>query len=371
MAFVTGTATGNNLTRIAWSSKLHRETQNRFFFEQRGMVAPDVGDEPTFERRGGAPIRSQEALNGKRAQEVRVGLRLQLTTNRSISGSTRTLDAQTYGTASMIDNEETMALSDFTAWVEQMKHATSFDVPEIQDLRTEFKMTVQAADALTDWMAAEKEEAVLDAIYNQHSAHVVAGISSVSAANPPSNNQQYANAVADSATLATADRLDSAELRRMFAWFDINNINPISYKGQDCAVLLCHTHNYNDLNADTTFRSAFEQAWDRGTGNPLFDMADCKFMNIYIHKYNRIRNAASGANAANVRRCVLLGADAIAEGVTARPRLVRRKEDKYEDIFGLAIKAINGWARADFAPVSGTTLNQGLAIWDIYTNSSI
>jgi len=374
MAFVTGTAFGNNLTRIAWSSKLHRETQDRLFFQQRGMVRPDLGEEDTFERGkggSGAPIVSQEALNGKRAQEVRVGLANQLTTNRSAVTGARSLDAQTYGTGNMIDNEETPALRNFIAYVEQMKHAASFDVPEIQDLRTEFKLTAVTADLLADWMAAEIEESILDACYDQHAGHVVAGVSSASVADPPANNLQYANNKGSDGDLTSGDELTSAELRRIFTWADVNNINPLRYMGQDCWILLCHSYNYADLNGDSEFREAFQHGWQRAekaSDNPLFDMADAKYMGLYIHKYNRIRASATNANA---RRCIVLGADAIAEGITYRPHLARRKEDRYGDLFGLAIKAINGWGRADYAPQSGATLNQSLAIWGIHTSTAV
>lgn len=370
MTYVTGTATGNNLTRISWSSKLHRETQDRFFFQASGLRRPDVGDEPTFERRAGTPIVTQEALNNKRAQQVRVALQMQLTRNRSATTGARSINAYTHSTGNMIDQEEVMALHDFTAWVEQMKHATSFDVPDIQDLRTEFKMTVRAADVLADWMAAEMEESTLDACYDRHSAHVVAA-SLASTADPPTANLQWANGKLTDASLNTGDRLTSTELRRMFAWADVNDINPVRLNGQENWVLLCHTYNYNDLWNDTAFREAVQHGWQRASkpgDNPLFDNADAIFANVCVYKYNRIRASATNAN---VRRCILLGADAIAEGVTSRPRLVRRKEDRYEDLFGLAIKAINGWARADFAPVSGTTINQSLAIWALYTNTSV
>lgn len=369
MSYVTGTAIGNNLTVISFSSKLHRETQTRMFFNEAGMVRPDTGDEDSFTRKAGTPIVSQEMLNGKRAQEVRVGLQLQLTRNRSATVGTRSINQYTYGTGNMIDQEEVLALSNFKAFVEQMKHATAFDVPEIQDLRTEFKMTAVAANALADWCAAEIEESRLDAIYDRYSAHVVA-TSLASASDPPANNQQWANRKADDAALGGSDRLTAAELRRMYAWFTVNNINPIRYQGGEYAILLCHTYNYMDLWADTEFQNSMQNGWQRASkpeDNPIFSGANAVFANICIHQYNRIRT--SGTNA-NVRRCILLGADALAEGITSRPKLVRRKEDKYEDVFGLAVKAINGWARADWVPQSGTTLNQSLAIWGLYTNTT-
>lgn len=369
MAYVTGTAIGNNLTVISFSSKLHRQTQDRMFFNEAGMVRPDVGDEDTFERRAGAPIVSQEQLNGKRAQEVRVGLQLQLTRNRSATVGTRSINAYTVGTGNMIDQEEVLALSNFKVFVEQMKHATAFDVPEIQDLRTEFKMTAVAANALADWIAAEIEESRLDALYDGYSAQVVSS-SLASAADPPTNNQQWANRKTEDAALTGSDRLTAAELRRMYAWFTVNNINPIRYNGGEYAILLCHTYNYMDLWADTEFQNSMQHAWQRASSpkdNPIFTSANAIFSNVCIHQFNRVRTSATNAN---VRRCILLGADALAEGITSRPKLVRRKEDKYEDVFGLGVKAINGWARPDYAPQSGTTLNQSMAIWGLYTNTT-
>lgn len=374
-SFVTGTATGNTLTRIGWSSKLHREAQSRFFFQESGMRERDMGDEPTFERRRGAPVIVQEVLNAGRAQQVRVALVTQLTTNRGTTvrinaAGTVGISSYTYGTTGMKDNEETPSLSSFTAWVEQMKHATSFVTPELQDLRTEFKMRVQASNLLADWIAAEMEEATLDAAYHRFSAHVIGGLSQ-SAADPPTANLFYANRKADAGSLGTGDGLTAAELRRMATWFETANINPIKGGGKRGAILLCHPYAYADIWADEEFREYQSHGNVRGTGNPAMDNADLEFHGIYLWKYNRVRTGLSGDNAANVRRLLLLGSDALAEGVTMRPRMVIRKEDDYEDVYGVGVKAINGWARADWAPTSGTTINQSLAIWSVYTADSV
>lgn len=371
---VTGTAFTNNLTRIGFSSVLHRESQDKMYFTKRGMISRDTGNESTFERRGGLPIRGIEALNNKRAQEVRIGMLNQLTRNRTAVTGPRSPNARTYGITSsntMVDQEETAALRNCIVYVEQSKHATSTVTPEIQDLRTEFRITAQFGGLLTDWMAAEDEENYLDAFYDQYSGHVVAGISAASAADPPANNLQYAGGAADDASLGDTDRLTVAELRRMWTWLETNNINPIRVDGQECFVLLCHPFNYADLFGDTEWQNMYQNAWQRAASksqNPLFSGADAVYMNIYIHSFSRIRASASNANA---RRCLLLGADAVAHGMTVRPRLVRRKEDDYEDILGIGIKSIHGEARFDWAPQSGTTLNQSMAIWGIHTNSAV
>lgn len=366
---ITGTAFGNTNTRIAFSSVLHRESKDKMWLTKRGMISRDTGGEGAFERSGGLPIRSVEALNNRRAQEVRIGMMNQLTTNRTQATGVRSLGVATYGSAAanlMSGSEETAALRGCTVYVEQSKHATSTVTPEIQDLRTEFKVTAQLGGLLTDWMAQEDEENHLDAFYDGYSGHVVGGVSSASAADPPAANLRYAGGAADDVSLGTTNRLTPAELRTMWGWLTTSNINPIRMPGmEDCYVLLVHPLNLIDLYGNSEFQTIYAQGADRGQdSNPIFGKAEVKYMNIYIHAYNRIRSVTG---ASNVRRCLLLGADAVAAGTTVRPRLVRRKEDDYEDVLGIGIKSIHGEARFDWAPVSGTTLNQAMAIWGIYT----
>jgi len=370
-SLVTGTALTNNLTRIAFSSVLHRQTQDKLFFNKKNMVGKDIGGESAFERRAGLPIRSLEALNGKRAQEVRVGLMMQLTRNRTQATGERSLNARTYGVSSsntMVDQEELAALHNCIAFTEQSKHATSTVTPEIQDLRTEFKVTAQLGGLLTDWSAAEREENTLDAIYYKWSGHVKAGLSQT-ASSPPTANQKWAGAATDDASLGTSDRLSPAELRRMCSFVETKNISPVTFKGMEGYVLLVHPFNYNDLISNSEIQASLQNAYPRDKkDNPLFGAADFEYAGIYVYKYSRIRASATNPNA---RRCILLGADAVAEGVTSRPRLVRRKEDDYEDIFGLGIKEIYGQSRFDWAPNSGTTFNQWMAIWGIYTATEV
>ena len=375
-AFVTGTASGNVLTLQAWSTKFHRQSDSENFFEGAGLRAMDPGNESPNERRPSAPIIVQEALNAGRAQKVNVGLRMNLTENhastdvRVTAAGADGLSDYTFGTTSMIDNEEVMTLNSFTCHVEQMKHSTAFLTPEIQDLRTSLRMTNQAAEALMDWFTVEKEESTLDALYHCFSAHVI-GSSLGTAADPQTANQIFGGRVASLAALEGSNRLTAAELRRLITYAITQNMNPIKVSGGIKGfVLLVHPFCFQDLWDDEEFRNYHAQGDVRGTGNKAFDYADHEFHGIYLKKYSRIRKPVSGANADNVRRCVLLGADAVAEGVTQRPRLVRRKEDKYEDVFGLAVKGINGHARADWAPISGTTFNQSSAVCSYYTSDA-
>ena len=365
MAFVTGTAIGDPLVRIAWSDKLHRQLLNRLFFTKMGMMGDDKGNEDPFEERASYPIIMQEALNARRAQQVRVGLRDELTrAPRDTDGN----QVYTYGSGNMIDQEEVMSLRDFTVWVELLKHATGFDLPDIEDLRTEFDLVEEAGGALNTWLAKENEECILDAYYDGFSAHVTGNSL---ASTVTHGNRYYAGTASSGDELGPSDQMSTDELRRMYEWATENNINPIVYDGMNCFVLLAHPRQCTSLDADSEFRQA-QQVNVRGQDNPLFSRAFGYYEGIFIYEYNRIRQGTGTAQNASIRRSILTGADAVGRGVASRPRLVRRKEDKYEDFFGLGIKQISGESRADFVNTADSdTLNQSSAEWWTYAASAL
>ena len=372
-SFVTGTAAGNTLVTIAFDAKLQREHQVRnFFMGHRGLVAPAPTDEDTFERPASAPIISSEELNNKRAYQVRTGLSRALDRNVSQSAGRRSLNAYSYSTTGMGGNEQTMTLHYAIAYVEQMKNATSFVTPELQDLRVRFKMKVVGANVLADWMTREQEESCLDAPYDKFSAHSTAGLT-LTQADPPTANLKFPNGKTAEDQLTTGDELTMTELMRMAAFCETGPsggqpLNPINIANGEYYLLLVHPYNFNDLLGSQEFREVCIGGSVRGeTDSPYFKYADARMFNILIYKYPRIRVATTNAN---VRKCLLLGSNAIVQGVTARPHLVERKEDDYGDVYGVGIKAINGWTRTDWIPDSGTTFNQSMAIWNVFTKSA-
>ena len=163
--FTTGTGTATSLAdplvNILFSQKLHVETQDELWFNQRGLMKKEDGSESTFERKGDSPIVVKDEFGRERGQRIRLALRKQLTTNvgladRDGAGTGATvLNQYTFGGASMIDQEENMNLYDMEVVVELMKHAVGFATPELQDLRTPLKMEQEAAAALKDWLAGQ------------------------------------------------------------------------------------------------------------------------------------------------------------------------------------------------------------------------
>lgn len=370
--FTTGTGSATSLAdplvNILFSQKLHIETQDELWFNQRGLMKKEDGGEDTFERKSDSPIVVKDEFGKERGQRIRLALRKQLTTNVGLSdrdGSgtgANVLNQYTFGISSMIDQEENMNLYDMEVVVELMKHAVGFATPELQDLRTPFKMEQEAASALRDWLAGQYEESILDAHYEGNAAHVIKSGFASATAHP---RVIWSNDATEQGDISSNDTLSAADLRKVYESMRINNINPLKVDGKEMYVLLAHVYSISDLMNDSDIKNTYQNAFSRtaaGSENPLFSRAEVIFEGIAVHEYNRVRVPGSGDNAASTRRNIVLGADALICGNASEPRLVRRKEDAYEDRYGVGIKQIFGCARADFQHINNNvTLNQSSA----------
>lgn len=386
MAYATGTGGASEgslddpLVLNMWSALLHAETQDELWFAKHGMIGKER-EEGVFERQGGAPILSKDEFGAGRGQRVNMALSKQLTRNRPAANRSSAYDTYlqeldnriggsgngnisnyTYGTTSMIDQEETMELFDCQVVVELLKHSVSFSTPEIQNLRTRFKMDDVAADRLRDWLKQEREENLLDAFYDGFSAHVIKNGTGGHSSAITHPTQVWANDSTSQATISNNDTLSLAVLRQVYQTAKINNINPVEVDGHECFVMLAHVYAINDLFADTTeFRSTFESAMPRGTDNPLFTRASIYAEGVVVHEYNRVRRPYSASNSNNENstfQSVVLGADSLASAQD-EPRLVLRKEDAYGDIYGVGIKQVCGDRRVEFEDrANGGPLNQ-------------
>ena len=179
------------------------------------------------------------------------------------------------------------------------------------------------------------------------------------------SNLFWADDATSQNSLATTDIINLNELRRMTVWAEENNINPCKIDGDDCFVLLISPRAVNDLKLDSTFSNLIKDADMRGKKNPLLSMADFKFENILVHKFNRVRKPfSSGNNNTLIERGIFTGAKAVGLGYGSMPELVQRKEDAYKDRKGIGIRQLIGSARATWQnQAETTTLDQSSALW--------
>lgn len=387
--FATGTsgatdaAMSDDLVLTLWSSKLHMETLRELWFADRGMIKQETGDEPVYSRRADSPIIVKDELGAGRGQRIRMALRKQLTrnvqtnialaANRAGSGATSTgaIDAFTFGhhktTNNLVDNEEDMVLHDLEVVIELLKNAVAFSSPEIQEMRTSFTMEDEAANALRDWMVGQKEEAIIDAFYNKYPAHVIrnaTGGHNAAVAHSATTQTVWANDSTAQTDINTGDKLDAAALRKVYKHARTNNINPINVGGADVFIVLAHVRAMQDLMADATAVTGLGELTNRaglGQDNPIISRSEVYYSGCCVHEYNRVRSVYHATPATNnsdkTIQCMVLGADALVLANGSEPRLVRRKEDRYEDVYGIGIKQIFGTARADWMDRTDTAAN--------------
>ena len=393
--FTTGTsgasdaAMTDDLVLTLWSSKLHMETLRELWFADRGMTKQESGDEPIYSRRADAPIIIKDEMGAGRGQRIRMALRKQLTTNvttnltyadnrsgkkgDTASGVNGTISDYTFGhhktTNNMVDNEEGMELYDLEVVIELLKHAVAFSAPEIQDMRTSFSMEDEAATALRDWMVGQKEESILDAFYLKYPAHVLRNGTGGHNAIVEHPNTVWANDATSQASISDNDKLTAAALRQIYKEARTRNINPINVGGAECFVVLAHVRAMQDLMADSIALTGLSELTMRaglGQDNPIVSRSEVYYSGCCVHEYNRIRAVydTGGDNSDNedkTLQTIVLGADALVMANGSEPRLVRRKEDRYEDVYGIGIKQVFGTARADWMDRTDTaanTLNQ-------------
>lgn len=375
--WIVGSDVGNPLNVVMYSFIVHRRSRQKHFFMRKGMVQRQRhgGDENPFERGPRAPIRLMEKLGAGEGQQVRIPMTLPLQRPMRADatgyweGSADTYDDYTRGIGNMVDQEERMRTLNSKVWVENMQHATAVYDPHLADLRLTYEVSAKATDLLSEWFANAREELYLDALYERWGAHITGSALATVEAHP---NRLVPEGVSDIASLGPGNRMDATFIRGIMNWIEVTGLfNPIEHDGKPCYLMLVHPYVASDIRRDPEVQAALNNAAPRSYDNPLFSGADFEFEGVFFYSYSRIRTVDSTyADYANKRRCILLGADALAEAETYRPMIVPRMEDKYRTVKGWAVKAINGQARFDFVDENSTNaINQSSAEVLVYTSA--
>jgi N4-gp56 family major capsid protein len=351
-------ASGDPLAEISWSTITHIESQEENFFSMNGLAAKDSGREDAHQRRVGAPIILKDELRKGPGDEVRMRMRRQLTRTPRTS-------ALTYGSTSMLGQEESLVWMDVSVYLALLKNAVGNDSPDLFGHRTSIDMERESEDALKEWLIENHEEAMLDAFYDGAPYFAIQSLAAVSTVAHP--RTYYAGGAADAASLTGTGILNAGEALRQRSYAINRRLNPIRHAGKKCFAVLGDTFVCNDLRNDPQFQAA-QQANGRGSDNPLLSGAIGEYNGNFYFEYERMRQPSSGANAANIGQMALLGADAIAVAYGSEPRIVPRVETAYGDRWGRAIRQVFGASRTDFQTSdNATTINQSSAQWNVWT----
>ena len=113
--YATGETTYSALSRTQWSDILHEQVQDKLYFESRGFIGPDEGDEGhTDKPKGYYPIVQKTELGKNEGDKIVMGLR------RKLSGAGVT------GATALVDSEEQMLFYDFAVYLELFRNGTGW-----------------------------------------------------------------------------------------------------------------------------------------------------------------------------------------------------------------------------------------------------
>lgn len=350
------------LTRTAWADTLHKQVQNKLYFNKAGFIGPDSGDEDHLDAaQAYYPIIQKTELGREGGDKIVMPLLRQLT------------GAATTGANALKDQtgEEAMEFWSFDVWIELIRHATGW-LHKMSPQRNKFHSKETVANLLSDWLAQQMDDSIFNALYNGFSAHVITETAASSTAHP---NAYYGGDAASKDDVDSVDVFNTAVLERMAVWAEDNNINPVRLSnGEEGHVAIIHPYQLHTLRDDDKWINAQQHGNVRGWENPIFSRAEGMYAGIFVHCTRKISNpAATVVDYTNKRDAICLGAHAVARAIGQRPQLIKRDDTDYGRISNWAIDVIFGDSRADWASDDGnsSTSNQSSSIWTTYAENPV
>lgn len=248
----TNFTTNNELTKKAWSEKMHRDAVKESYFSKfMSSGADNIVTEKT-------------ELSKDRGDQITVGIRMRL------SGTGVTEGQQLEG------NEEALTSHSMKITLAQYRHAVR-DAGAMARKRALFDVSAESSAALKDWMSEKIDSLAFDAL----------GLGVGASSFPSKIFYKTSSGVAATGAEATAkDALTVADgkltlnfLSFLKTWAKTGGnrayvpLRPVRVEGKDYYVLLTHPDALYDLRADSAFQQAMREAEVRGPSNPLFQDA--------------------------------------------------------------------------------------------------
>jgi hypothetical protein len=375
------------LVKEVVDERFHKQVLKKQIFATRGLIGPDgyrEGD--TTQTAPGFPIIRKEQLNSSSGDVIKMGLLRKLTADHKTGG--KVLNAQ------LVDAEGTYDFYNNRVSIERWRHGVyGFGGMSVQ--RNPYATPIKGIQetVLQDWAADIKDTSILYAQWCGWSPNLLRAHGHTNCAPTANVNTLFGNDVTlDTArTIANisgsnSDNVSGLTLEIGSTYMQQNDFDPVMVDGQPYWVALVSPKGRLCLQRDEAFREAMQLARERGKDNPLFRWADAIYADCVVFSYDKIRSILGGLNpagstvgsseiteasytgigdgvtAAQLHQTMFLGANAtaFALGMTS---IVDRKEDDYGNIIGTGVDMIFGAKRCDWAPESGSAVNQsGLVI---------
>jgi N4-gp56 family major capsid protein len=247
------------------------------------------------------------------------------------------LDPTSYiqGDNTLRGNETQVTPNDCTVTVDQYRHGILL-AGKMNEQKSAINMRKGARDLLKIWLAEFRDYRYFNAL----------------CADVTSGRQTLCSA--DHATEGTLDASDVVTLQylrkvKRAAKNASPKIKPIKWKGKDYFVVVLHTNQFRDLNADTEVQAILQNAAPRDYGdNPLFTGANLVLDSLIIYEHENVRVTTTGAAGMKVGHGLLLGCSAIIEGIASEAIWEEDDTIDYKNKCGFCTGTIHGVKRTVF-----------------------
>lgn len=308
-------------------------------------------------------IQMKTEVSKDAGDKITIGLRMQLT-GTGVAGD-----------ETMEGNEEALALYNDSILIDQTRNAVK-SKGRMSEQRVPFSFREEARDGLSDWFANKYDTWFFNQICGNTGATdlINTGHNATTAPTTTTGNTRWlipttSGSHAAEASLSTTDTFQLAWIDRAVNAAKVASpiLRPIRYKGGQYFVMFLHPHQVTSLRTDATAnritwydaQKALVNGGD-GESNGIFSGALGMYNGVILHEAQRIPTAVTGANAANVRRAVLCGAQSafIAFGQGNGPSRMRWNEKlhDYDNKLGVQAAAICGIKKAVFNSIDFGTV---------------
>lgn len=341
----TNFATGNALTRKAWSEKLFRDTKKQPFFSV--MMSTDSN----------SIVQEKTDLEGEQGDRVDYGIRMRLTTPGFTEGQTAE------------GNESSLTTYNFQLTLAQYRQAVR-DSGAMSRKRVAFNLEEESKEALRDWGGEKIDQLLFDAL----------GIGTGAATSPSKVFYLDSSGVVAAGSAATAksglhatnSKLTPGLVSAIKAWAKTGGgrnyvpMRPVLINKKWYYVMVVHPDCLYDFKQNSTYQNFMRDAAERGDENPLFTGAIAIIDGVIIHEHENCAVATDGGGGSVAwAKNAFMGAQALCWGWGRRPVWVEESFD-YGNEKGFCWDIIAAAGRTEF-----NSLTYGsVGVWLARTNIS-
>lgn len=229
--------------------------------------------------------------------------------------------------------EEQLQYRDFSMYIDQYRNAVRI-AGKFEEQKSKLKMRADAKAGLSTWLTELIDSMIFEALTDSPTAdRVVYGGSGITAENTITAAHKFSTDV-----IGKAKRI---------AQMAEPKIRPVKVNGANFYVMVIDPYQARDLKGDEKWRSAQENAANRGKDNPIFTGALGTYDGVVIHENEQVIRTETGDNSTMVGHALFMGAQAGAMAVAQDTSWAEDQFD-YGNQVGFAIGRMFGIAKCQF-----------------------